>query len=444
MDADRTVIADGALAIAGDRIVAVGKREAVARTVQAKRALDGRRFVATPGFVDAHIHITGDPLTRGFARGGPDDSWSDKLMKWVIPIFRTQTPEDEALAAQCAALAMIRYGTTTFLEAGTVSHLDATMEALAGTGIRGRVGEWVEGRAYGGADQAKASADAIAILEREVAHYPDDGEALLAAWPVLVGHSTNSDDVWRAAKALADQHGVVVSAHMSPRAGDPEWYLAAYGRRPVEHLADIGVLGANLALTHLADVDLSEVALLAQTGTNAIHCAHAAFQGGFGLSQIGLYPEMIEAGVNVMLGTDGIPADILSSARLMGSVFRDARRDQELFPPGQMLELATLNGARGMGLAAQIGSLEVGKKADIVLHDTDLPEWGPVFDAPAQLALCAPPSGVHSVWIDGVQLLEDGRSTRVDEARLLADARQAGLALIARTGLPNRTAWPVV
>ena len=444
MDVERRVLNDGALAIHGDRIVAVGKREALARQVKAPRTIDARRFVVTPGFVDAHIHITGDPLTRGFARGGPEDSWGDRLMKWVIPIFRAQTPSDERLAAQCAALAMIRYGTTTFLEAGTVSHLDATMEGLAETGIRGRVGEWVEGRARGTEDPAEVSAAAIAVLESEIERYPDDGEAKLAAWPVLVGHSTNSDDVWRAAKSLADQHGLRVSAHMSPRTADPEWFLATYGRRPLEHLADIGVLGENVALTHLAQIDASELDILIRSRASAIHCPHAAFQGGFGLSQTGLFPEMIEAGVNVMLGTDGIPADILSSARLMASVFRDARCDQDLFPPAAMLEMATLNGARGLGMADQIGSLEAGKKADFVLHDTDLPEWGPIFDAPAQLALSAPPSGVHSVWIDGVQVLDGGRATLLDEPKILADARQAGLALIARTKLPNRTSWPVL
>ncbi|HEY1427405.1 MAG TPA: amidohydrolase family protein [Caulobacteraceae bacterium] len=444
MDAERRVVEDGAIAIAGERIVAVGKREALARTVQARRTLDGRRFVATPGFFDAHIHITGDPLTRGFQRGGPDVSWSDRLTKWVIPIFRTQTPDDERLAAQCAALAMIRYGTTTFLEAGTVTHLDAVMEGLEGTGIRGRVGEWVEGRARGSEDPAAVSAAAIAVLESEIERYPDDGETRLAAWPVLVGHSTNSDPVWRAAKDLADAHGLVVSAHMSPRIGDPEFFLATYGRRPLEHLADLGVLGPNVALTHLAQIDSAELDLLAGSGASAIHCAHAAFQGGFGLSQIGLYPEMLARGVNVMLGTDGAAADILASARLMASVFRDARCDQHLISPGGMLEMAITGGARGMGMAASLGSLEVGKKADIVLHDTDLPEWGPVFDAPAQLAMDAPSGGVHSVWIDGEQVLDAGRSTKLDEAKILADARQAGRALIARTGLPVRTEWPVL
>ena len=446
MNAERQVIEDGALAIAGDRIVAVGKREAVSRTVAARETLDGRRFVMMPGFIDGHIHITGDPLTRGFARGAPDETWSEKLNRWVIPIFRSQTAEDERLAAQCSALAMIRYGTTTFVEAGTIVHLDAVIEGLADTGIRGRVGAWVEGRAFNPADdQAKKSAAAIDILQSEIEQYPDrDGAARLAAWPLLVGHSTNSDDVWRAAKSLADEHGIRVSAHMSPRASDPEWFLANYGRRPLEHLADIGVLGKSVMLTHLAAIDRSELDVLAQSGASCIHCPHAALQGGFGVSHIGLFPEMMERGVDVLVGTDGVATDILSSSRLMASLFRDARRDQDIFPPSTILELTTTNAARAMGMSALIGSLEVGKKADLVLHDTDLPEWGPIFDAPAQLALSAPPGGVHSVWIDGVRVLDAGQSTLIDEHKILADARAAGRAVIARTGLPNRTEWPVV
>jgi cytosine/adenosine deaminase-related metal-dependent hydrolase len=152
---------------------------------------------------------------------------------------------------------------------------------------------------------------------------------------------------------------------------------------------------------------------------------------------------MMAGGVSVMLGTDGVAADILGAARLMASLFRDARRDQNLMDPGAILELATLNGASALGMAGTIGSLEAGKKADFVLHDTERTEWGPVFDPVAQLALDAPTGTVHGVWIDGVQVVDDGRSTLIDEAKLLADARQAGMALIARTGLPTLTQWPV-
>jgi cytosine/adenosine deaminase-related metal-dependent hydrolase len=339
---------------------------------------------------------------------------------------------------------MMRGGTTCFLEAGTVSHLEAVMEALAPTGIRGRVGEWVEGRAYDpAADQAAVSAAAIAQLEREIARYPAGDDARLAAWPVLVGHSTNSDDVWRAAKALADAHGLGVSAHMSPRASDPEWFLKTYGRRPLEHLADIGILGPNVCLTHLADIDTAELDALAASGASAIFCPHAALAGGFGLSRIGLYPELADRGVNVMLGTDGVAADILGAARLMALLFRDARADETLYPPAAILEMATLNGARGLRLGEAIGSLEVGKKADFVLHDTDAPAWGAVFDPVAQLALDAPTGAVHAVWIDGVQVIDAGRATLFDEDELLARARAAGAALIARTGLPTLTQWAV-
>lgn len=426
--------------------MAVGKRDAIVSQVAARETLDGRRFVITPGFVDGHIHITGDPLTRGFIRGRPQDSWEERLFGWVIPLFRGQTPEDERIAAQCAALAMMRHGTTCFLEAGTVTHLDAVMEGLGQTGIRGRVGEWVEGRVLDpAADQLAASRAAIAQLQSEVERYPDTGDSRLAAWPILVGHSTNSDDVWRAAKALADQHGLGVAAHMSPYDSDPQWYLAHYGRRPLEHLADLGVLGPNVALTHLAHIDQSELDLLTACGGSAIHCPVAAIQGAFGLARWSLFPEMLERGVNVALGTDGAATDILSSARAMAGLFRDARQEPDLLPPALLLEMATLHGARTLGLSESIGSLEVGKKADFVLHDAQLPDWGgAVFDVATQLAFCAPPGGVHSVWIDGVRVIEAGRATLIDEEKLLADARQAGRALVTRLGLPVQTSWPVI
>lgn len=445
MNAAREVLRDGALAIRGDRIVMVGKREQAEREVIAKQTLDGRDFVIAPGFVDGHIHITADPLTHGFVRRMPDDSWGNNLAKWVIPLFQCQTAADEKLSAQLSALKMIRGGTTTFLEAGTVIQLDAVMEGLAESGIRGRVGQWVEGRAWGGGEDDTGKIDeAIGLLRSEVEAYPDDGQCLLAAWPVLVGHSSNPDEVWLAAKELADDRGLKVSAHMSPRQSDPDWFLARYNRRPLEHLADIGALGPNVCLTHLAAIDESELDLMIESGTSCIHCPDAAFLGGMGLARQGLHPEMLARGGTVMLGTDGLVTDILTSARRMAAGYRDARGDQDLLPSTALLELATVNGAKAMGWQDRIGTLAPGYKADFVMHDTRKVEWGPVFDSVGQLALCAPPSGVHHVWIDGRQVLDAGRNLLLDEEKLIADAVQAGRALVERTGLPVRTPWPVL
>jgi cytosine/adenosine deaminase-related metal-dependent hydrolase len=154
---------------------------------------------------------------------------------------------------------------------------------------------------------------------------------------------------------------------------------------------------------------------------------------------------MLTRGVPLMLGTDGMAADILSSARLMAAGYRDARGDQYLLPATTMLEMMTVNGAKTLGWEDRLGALAEGYTADLVLHDTRLPEWGgPVFDAVGQLAICAPSSGVHSVWIKGRQVLEAGRNLMLDEDKLLADAVQAGQAVVKRTGLPSRTPWPVL
>src|SRR6202162_3205898 len=265
LDAQRRILTDGAIAIRGDRIAGVGKTRELAKRFAAPQLIDGSRFVVTPGFVDAHIHITGDPLTRGYVPDDIDAGFEDKLTRWVIPRFRSQTPEDERLSAQLAALQMLRSGTTCFLEAGTIRHLDAVVDGLKASGIRGRTGTWVEGRDRDARPERAATDRAIRTLEDEVERYPATAGALIAAFRLLVGPTTNTDAVWQAAKRLADTHGLAVSAHMSPFRSDPDWYLEHLVRRPIEHLAHIGVLGPNVALTHLAHIDANELQLLAES-----------------------------------------------------------------------------------------------------------------------------------------------------------------------------------
>jgi cytosine/adenosine deaminase-related metal-dependent hydrolase len=448
MDEERRVFRDGAIAVAGDRIVAVGPSDEVERQITARETIDGSdRFVVTPGFVNCHIHITGEPITRGSV---PDDlDWRTNVFEWLIPTYMAQSPHDEQVSATLAALEMLRSGTTCFVEAGTILDLGAVVEALAGTGIRGRLGQWVQDRAFApDDDQAALTAAAISTMEQELAAYPSAGDPLLAAWPCLVGHSTATDDLWRAATALARDNGTGVTAHMSADPADPEFYLETAGRRAITHLAHLGALGPHLSLTHAIHLDDEEVSLLADSETNVTHCPMTAMKGAYGATSVGKFPEMAAAGVNLQLGTDGNnngnAADMMRAMFVTAGLFKDSRRDASLFSAYRVLEMGTINGAKGARLDHLIGSLEVGKKADFVLHDRNRPEWRPLFNVVNQLIYSADGRGVHSVWVDGRRVVDRYRSTLIDEEKLFAEAEVAGRAVLTRANMPVPSAWPVI
>jgi cytosine/adenosine deaminase-related metal-dependent hydrolase len=168
-------------------------------------------------------------------------------------------------------------------------------------------------------------------------------------------------------------------------------------------------------------------------------------KGGYGTTGLGLFPEMAAAGVTLMLGTDGADhTDMMRATTLMAGLFKDARQDAGLFPAHKALEMTTLNGAKAMGLSDQIGSLEAGRKADLVLHDTDRPEWKPLLNPIAHLVWSADGRGVHSVWVDGRRVVDNYRCTTVDEERLYAAAQAAANAITGRSGLPLVCPWPIV
>lgn len=447
MDGERRIYRDGAIAVVGDRIHAVGQAEEVGRRVAPREVIDGRRFVVTPGFVNCHVHITGEPITRGYI---PDDTdWRTNVFDWLIPTYQCQSPEEERLSAQFAALEMLRTGTTCFIEAGTVLDLSAVHDGLAETGIRGRIGQWVQDRAFApGEDQAALTDAAITRLEAELDAYPAVGDPLLAAWPNLVGHSTATDELWRAATVLAKERGVGVSAHMSADPADPDFYLALSGRRAIDHLGALGALGAHLSLTHGIFVDDREVALLAASGTSITHCPMTAMKGAYGATAAGKFPEMAAGGVNIQLGTDGNnngnSSDLMRAMFVTAGIFKDSRRDASLFSAYKVLECGTINGARGAQLSHLIGSLEPGKKADFVLHDRERPEWTPLLNVVNQLIYSADGRGVHSVWVDGRRVVDTYRCTTIDEERLLAGIEDAGHRIVARAGKIVPCAWPVL
>ena len=446
MDDPRRIIHRGSVAVQGDKIVDVGKTADLEKKYEPAVRLGGDRFVLTPGLVNTHIHITGEPITRGYV---PDDTpFEENVFQWLCPLYAAANPDEEAVSATLAAVEMLRSGTTSFLEAGTIHYLNDVLPSLVETGIRGRFGQWVwdlppEPSAY-----KQTTDEAINHLEGQLTEHKSHADGRLQAWSILVGHTTCSDPLWKAAKTLADEHDVGMSFHMSPAKLDPEGFTAEFGHRPMVHLAELGILDDRCVITHCVHVNEREIKLMAEFGASVAHCPTTALKVAYGVTQIGRFPEMVEAGMNVGIGTDGNNAsnysDLMRATYLVAGLFKDARNDPQMFPAEMAFDMATRNGARALRLDDQIGSIEIGKKADLVLHDTDRPEWRPLLNVMNQLVWSADGRGVHTVLVDGNVVVENGRSTLIDEDALWARAQAMGEAITARSGLPDKAKFPIV
>ena len=446
MNTTRDVIRHGAVAIRGNKIVDVGKQTDLDALYTAKETVGSDRFVVTPGMVNTHIHITGEPLTRGYV---PDDTpFEENVFMWLCPLYAVHTAEEERLSAQLAAVEMLKSGTTTFLEAGTIRFLDEVIDGLVEVGIRGRVGNWVwdlppEPDVY------KQNTDAaINMLQQQLVDYGSVPDARVGTWSTLVGHTTASDPLWKAARELADEHGTGMSFHMSPAKMDPEGFIAEFGQRPMIHLAELGILRDDVAITHCVQIDDKELAVMAEMAVNVAHCPTTALKVSYGVTQVGKFPEMVQMGVNVSIGTDGNNAsnysDLMRATYLVAGLFKDARQDPQMFPAEMAYEMATIGGAKTMQMQDSIGSLEVGKRADIVLHDTDRPEWRPLLNVANQLVWSADGRGVHTVFVDGAKVVENGQMTTIDEGTFYNRCQMAGEAITARSGLPDKAKWPLL
>ena len=212
--------------------------------------------------------------------------------------------------------------------------------------------------------------------------------------------------------------------------------------------AKIGVLGPNVLLAHGLGLNLEEVECLARTNTRVVACPTAAMKGAAGVTQTGLVPEMLAKGVVVGLGTDaGNNSNLLETMRsmyLIAVLYKDGRQDWRMIPAETALEMATIGGAEALGLADDIGSIEVGKKADLVLFDTKRPEWRAVFNPVNSLVYNADGRSVHTVIVDGRVVVEAHQPVFVDEWELIQKVQSLGEDLLRRTGVSYPSRWPLV
>jgi 5-methylthioadenosine/S-adenosylhomocysteine deaminase len=442
MNPRRDVLQGGAVAVAGDRIASVGATSRLRELHRGVRELDAAGCVVIPGMVNAHQHLTGDPLARSCI---PDDlPPGASIFEWSVPLHGAHTEDDDRLSATLSAVESLRLGVTTVVEAGTVAHPVAVGEAMATVGLRGTVGTWgwdIE-RGPFTAPAEEVLARQRAVLER----FPPGG--LVSGWVTLVGHNLASDRLLAGAAELARAAGTGMTMHMSPTSSDPAAYLERTGVRPLVHLDRLGVLGPHLLLAHAVWLDDEEVDVLLASDTAVAYCPWAYLRLGQGVSRVGRHADIVARGGRVALGCDasnaGDQLDILRAAALAAGLAKDAAIDTTRMTAHRAFELATINGARAVGMQDRIGSLEDGKQADVVVLDTTGPEWTPRGDVGLQLVWSADGHCVRDVLVAGRQVVRGGRCVTVDEQSLRAEAAGAAEALRRRAGIVVPHPWPLI
>ena len=440
MNPDRQVVTGGAIAIAGSRILALTSPDRARRRWPGVPELDARDCVITPGMVNAHQHLTGDPLARSCI---PDNlAPGSSIFDWSVPLHGAHTGDDDELSAVLTGVESLLNGVTTLIEAGTVAHPDRVAAGMRRVGVRGTVGTWgwdVEAGPF--------AAPAAEVLDRQrqvLDAFPPGGT--VTGWVTLVGHGLASDELLAGAAELARARGVGMTMHMSPTSSDPEVYRARTGRDPLVHLDALGVLGAHLLLAHGVWLSDAEIDLVLQSRTAIAYCPWAYLRLGQGVSGHGRHAEIVRRGGRVALGCDATNAgdqlDILRAAALAAGLAKDTRVDPTWFGAHEAFEMATIAGAEAVGMAGEIGSLEPGKRADLVVHDTTGLAWTPRGDTALQLVWSADGRSVRDVIVDGRVVVRDKQCVTVDVTTARAEAAEAAAALFRRAGITVPHRWP--
>lgn len=453
VDEERRIFADGAIAVTGRHIAAIGTSSDVRAAWRGKREIDVKGALIHPGFVECHMHIN---LHAGRNAIAEPVTW-DSQQNFYSGFWNAIDDKEEYLGSKLACLELALHGATAFMECGTVHQPDAVAAAAEEVGIRAVLGDpflWDEGGFGGrGGDSPpvhRAPSDhkrAMSLLGGQLRRNADP-TALVQGHVAIIGMATCSEELTLAAKALARQHGVTLNQHQSYGKDDAAEDDVRFGKHPLVRFGEMGLLDSGTTFAHMNVVRDDEVAALTGTGTSIVWCPLASMMYGVGASTAGRHYELSRCGCNVAVGSDSPNytgrfdtgaqafAAILSSREQAGSA--DALRAED------GLVMATINGARAIGMADRIGSLEVGKLADFVVRKRDIVEAVPRTSRIQNLIYSSRSKGIDTVVVNGRVIVENGRSTMVDMEKVMADAQQSSDRLLARMGYTVREPWPVI
>jgi len=443
VDDQRRIIQDGSVVIDGSRISRVGKAAELAG-VGADRVIDARHRVVTPGFFNGHMHISYAHCVRGIF---PDDQGSP--LPHVFALQAAMTEEEEYHTTLLGLLELVKNGNVCFLDPGSTKFPDACLQAYQDAGIRVVIGECVIDRESPLALPRYPTNEAVARLSAFVKTWDGRLDGRMRAWAMPFSAETCTPELIVAARRIADETGTGLTLHHNSGPAARKDYQARHGTTPTGYLEKIGALGPNVLLAHVLGIGEDEIDGIARTGTAVAMCPGTAAKGARGVAEHGRMPELLARGVRVALGCDSPNnsnhLDLIRAMNMAAVQYKDARQDMRQIPAETAVEMATRLGAAALGLGDELGTIEPGKKADLVLFDTQRPEWQALFNPINNLVYNADGRSVHTVVIDGRVVVDAYRQSFVDEARLFARVQEIGEGLQARTGISfPRSRWPII
>ena len=427
MDSTRAILDDGAVAISGDTIIAVGPRADLESKFAARQTIDAKNTLVLPGFINGHTHV---PMT--LFRGIHDDvTLNDWLYKYIFPAEAKNVNEEFVRwGTRLAAAEQIRSGVTTF--ADMYYFEDAVAEETKAAGMRGVLGEtFIDFPA----PDNKTNAAMLAYTEKFLQKW--QGDPLIHA--AVAPHSiyTCSQKTLQDSAALARKYRAPILIHVAEMKKELDDSLKNNGMSPVQYLDKIGLLGPDLVAAHCIFVDAADRKTLAQRQVGCIHNPSSNMMIASGVAPV---PETRAAGVALGLGTDG-PAgsnndlDLMEEIDLAAKLAKITKMDPLAINAKAVVEMATIDGARAIHMEKEIGSLEKGKKADLILISLDEPNAVPMYDVYAAIAYALKGSDVETVIIGGRVVMRDHKLLTVDEEAAIAKAREYKKTIAASLGM---------
>lgn len=449
MNAERTIIPDGAVAVSGHSIVAVGTTAEIMRDFAGADEIDADGAIVHPGFVESHLHINAQTC-RGFFRGDASkaDGGGANYADWKACL----TEEDEAAAAGLASIEMLRHGITAFVEPGSVFEPDAVAEVTQAVGIRcslsdaylwdtTEVMETIPGLASQSLFARVAPDHNRCVKEMGGQLFRNrDPDGIMHGHIALYGEGTASDELYVIAKQAADEAGVILNSHIGFDLDLAAAMERVWGRPRFVHLEAIGALGPNTTFVHMNLIREEDVSPILDSGLSIVWCPLAYVSRGTPLREPTRIPEMKYKGVNIGLGTDSARQSSAGDSGFLALQLTGGAGHPLVSE--DVFEMMTLGGAQAAGLDHLIGSLEPGKRADIVIRRTDAAEMMPCIDPIHQMVTVGHGPNAQTVLVNGRIVLKDGRATRIDEAAVFDRAQASVRAIVARLDLAMPGSWP--